>query len=72
MEFLRSFVRCHFAGIAKCQLFSQATLFSDFDFTQEIKNAKQQVEQEQTQTNVEMTLLSQDDSDVNREDAPVT
>ena len=37
-----------------------------------IKNAKQQVEQEQTQTNVEMTLLSQDDGDVNREDAPVT
>ncbi|CAH3190046.1 unnamed protein product [Porites lobata] len=36
----------------------------------EIKNAKQQVEQEQTQTNVEMTLLSQDDGDVNREDAP--
>ncbi|XP_073252246.1 uncharacterized protein [Porites lutea] len=38
----------------------------------EIKNAKQQVEQEQTQTNVEMTLLSQDNGDVNREDAPVT
>ncbi|CAH3193934.1 unnamed protein product, partial [Porites evermanni] len=49
---------------------NQATLFSDFDFTQEIRNANQQVEQEQTQTNVEMTLLSQDDSDVNREDTP--
>ncbi|CAH3176039.1 unnamed protein product, partial [Porites lobata] len=49
---------------------NQATLFSDFDFTQESKDAKQQVEQEQTQTNVEMTLLSQDDGDVNREDAP--
>ena len=43
-----------------------------FWFNTEIKNTKQQVEQEQTQTNVEMTLLSQEDGDVNREDAPVT
>ena len=47
-------------------------LFTDFDFTQESKDAKQQVEQEQTQMNMEMTPLLQDDGDVIREDAQIT
>ena len=47
-------------------------LFTDFDFTQESKDAKQQVEQEQTQMNMEMTPLLQDDGDVIREDAQMT
>ena len=44
----------------------------DFDFTQESKDAKQQVEQEQTQMNMEMTPLLQDDGDVIREEAQMT
>ena len=47
-------------------------LFTDFDFTQESKDAKQQVEQEQTQMNMEMTPLLQDDGDVIREEAQMT
>lgn len=47
-------------------------LFTDFDFTQKSKDAKQQVEQEQTQMNMEMTPLLQDDGDVIREDAQMT
>ena len=47
-------------------------MFTDFDFTQESKDAKQQVEQEQTQINMEMTPLLQDDGDVIREDAQMT
>ena len=44
----------------------------DFDFTQKSKDAKQQVEQEQTQMNMEMTPLLQDDGDVIREEAQMT
>ena len=47
-------------------------MFTDFDFTQESKDAKQQVEQEQTQMNMEMTPLLQDDGDVIREEAQMT
>ena len=47
-------------------------LFTDFDFTQKSKDAKQQVEQEQTQMNMEMTPLLQDDGDVIREDAQMS
>ena len=47
-------------------------MFTDFDFTQKSKDAKQQVEQEQTQMNMEMTPLLQDDGDVIREDAQMT
>ena len=47
-------------------------LFTDFDFTQKSKDAKQQLEQEQTQMNMEMTPLLQDDGDVIREDAQMT
>ena len=47
-------------------------LLTDFDFTQESKDAKQQVEQEQTQMNMEMTPLLQDDGDVIREEAQMT
>ena len=47
-------------------------LLTDFDFTQESKDAKQQVEQEQTQMNMEMTPLLQDDGDVIREDVQMT
>ena len=44
----------------------------DFDFTQESKDAKQKVKQEQTQMNMEMTPLLQDDGDVIREEAQMT
>ena len=47
-------------------------LFTDFDFTQKSKDAKQQVEQEQTQMNMEMTPLLHDDCDVIREEAQMT
>ena len=47
-------------------------LFTDFDFTQESKDAKQQVEQEQTQMNMEMTPLLHDDGNVIREEAQMT
>ena len=46
--------------------------FTDFDFTQKSKDAKQQVEQEQTQMNMEMTPLLHDDCDVIREEAQMT
>ena len=44
----------------------------DFDFTQKSKDAKQKVKQEQTQMNMEMTPLLQDDGDVIREEAQMT
>ena len=47
-------------------------LFTDFDFTQKSKDAKQHVKQEQTQINMEMTPLLQDDGDVIREDGRMT
>ena len=55
-----------------CLLRLLFNLFTDFDFTQESKDAKQQVEQEQTQMNMEMTPLLQDDGDVIREEAQMT
>ena len=55
-----------------CFLRLLSNLLTDFDFTQESKDAKQQVEQEQTQMNMEMTPLLQDDGDVIREDAQMT
>ena len=55
-----------------CLLRLLFNLFTDFDFTQESKVAKQQVEQEQTQMNMEMTPLLQDDGDVIREEAQMT
>ena len=55
-----------------CFLRLLSNLFSDFDFTQKSKDAKQQVEQEQTQMNMEMTPLLQDDGDVIREEAQMT
>ena len=47
-------------------------MFTDFDLTQKSKDAKQQVEQEQTQINMEMTPLLQDDGEVIREEAQMT
>ena len=47
-------------------------MFTDFDLTQKSKDAKQQVEKEQTQMNMEMTPLLQDDGDVIREEAQMT
>ena len=55
-----------------CFLRLLSNLLTDFDFTQESKDAKQQVEQEQTQMNMEMTPLLQDDGDVIREEAQMT
>ena len=55
-----------------CFLRLLSNLFTDFDFTQESKDAKQRVEQEQTQMNMEMTPLLQDDGDVIREEAQMT
>ena len=55
-----------------CYLRLLFNLLTDFDFTQESKDAKQQVEQEQTQMNMEMTPLLQDDGDVIREEAQMT
>ena len=55
-----------------CLLRLLFNLFTDFDFTQESKDAKQQVKQEQTQMNMEMTPLLQDDGDVIREEAQMT